>query len=75
MKKETLPKVEKILSDFKSGKADEAEFWIPSLAPRILNRFIALRDKDGKYLGVFEYVLDFNKIDKIAEDKKDAPQL
>ncbi len=26
-----LPKVEKILSDFKSGKADEAEFWVTIL--------------------------------------------
>lgn len=75
MKKETLPKVEKILSDFKSGKADEAEFWIPSLAPRILNRFIALRDKDGQYLGILEYVIDFKIMDKIEEEKKDAPQL
>ncbi len=72
--KAALPKVEKILSDFKSGKADEAEFWIPSLAPKVLNRFIALRDKTGKYLGILEYVLDFNAIEQIAEDKKDAPR-
>jgi len=70
-----IPKVEKILADFKSGKTDEAEFWIPSLAPKILNRFIALRDKSGKYLGILEYILDFNAIEKIAEDKKDAPKL
>ena len=31
--KKVLPKVEKILTDFKSNKADEAEFWIPSLVP------------------------------------------
>ncbi|MBU3915262.1 PAS domain-containing protein [bacterium] len=72
--KNIIPKVEKILSDFKAGTADEAEFWIPSLAPKILNRFIALRDESGKYLGILEYVLDFNAIEKIAIDKKDAPQ-
>lgn len=70
----TLPKVEKILSDFKSGAADEAEFWIPSLRPRLLNRFLAIRDADGKYLGILEYLLDFAAIDQIAEDKKDAPK-
>ncbi len=69
-----LPKVEKILSDFKSGKADEAEFWIPSIAPRLLNRLIALRDKSGKYLGILEYLINFDSIEKIAIDKKDAPK-
>jgi len=72
--KGVLPKVEKILADFKNGKTDEAEFWIPSLAPRILNRFIALRDKSGKYLGILEYILNFDAIDQIEEDKKDAPK-
>ncbi len=68
------PKVEKILSDFKNNKADEAEFWIPSRAPKLLNRFIALRDSSGKYIGILEYLLDFNAIEQIAEDKKDAPK-
>jgi len=69
-----LPKVEKILADFKSGKADQAEFWIPSLAPKLLNRFIAIRDKSGAYLGILEYLLDFTAIERIAIDKKDAPK-
>lgn len=69
-----LPKVEKILSDFKSGAADEAEFWIPSLKPRLLNRFIAIRDRSGKYMGILEYLLDFEAIEQIAIDKKDAPK-
>ncbi len=69
-----LPKVEKILSDFKSGAADEAEFWIPSLAPKLLNRFIAIRDQSGKYLGILEYLLDFKAVEQIAIDKKDAPK-
>ena len=69
-----LPKVEKILADFKSNEADEAAFWIPSLGPKILNRFIALRDSSGKYMGILEYLLDFNAIEQIKEDKKDAPK-
>ena len=66
--------VEKILTDFKNNKADEAEFWIPSLAPKILNIFIALRDSSGKYIGILEYILDFTAIEQIAEVKKDAPK-
>jgi DUF438 domain-containing protein len=73
-KPESLPRLEKMLSDFKSGKADEAEFWIPSLAPRLLNRFIAIRDQDGKYLGILEYLLNFDAIELIAIAKKDAPK-
>ena len=72
--KRALPKVEKILADFKSNKADEAAFWSPGLAPKILNRFIALRDSSGKYMGILEYLLDFNAIEQIAEDNKDAPK-
>lgn len=70
-----LPKLEKLLDDFHSGKVDEGEFWIPSLAPKYLNRFIALRDKSGKYLGVLNCVMDFIAIEQIAEDKKDAPKI
>ena len=72
--KNVLSKVDKILKEFKSGEADEAEFWIPSLGPKLLNRFIALRDSSGTYLGILEYVLDFIAVEKIAEDKKDAPK-
>jgi DUF438 domain-containing protein len=72
--KNVLPKVEKILKEFKNGESDEAEFWIPSLGPKLLNRFIALRDSSGNYLGILEYVLDFMAVEKIAEDKKDAPR-
>lgn len=68
----SLPKVEEILSDLRNGKADEAWFWISTAEPRLLNRFIALRDKEGEYLGILEYVLDFDAIEAIAEDKKDA---
>lgn len=73
--KESLPKVDKILSDLRSGQADEAEFWIPNgeVEQGFLNRFIALRDESGKYLGILEYVLDFAAIKEIAEEKKGAP--
>ena len=75
MTAKTQPKLEKILADFKSGEAKEAEFWMPSLTGKgkALNRFIALHDKNGKYLGILEYVLDFTVVDEIAEEKKDAP--
>lgn len=68
----TLPKVEKILSDLKSGAADEAWFWVSPEAPRILNRFIAFRDSAGQYLGTLEYMLNFDAIAAVAEGKEVA---
>lgn len=74
-RKESLPKVEKMLDDLKSGRKDEDEFWVDSLGPKILNRFIAIRDKEGKYLGTLEFVMDYSALDEIAEQKKNAPRV
>lgn len=73
-KPESLPRLEKILADFKSGRADEAEFWVvvEEIGLRALNRFFAIRDRQGKYLGTMEYLLHFGYLEKIAEEKKDA---
>jgi hypothetical protein len=73
-KKESLPRLEKMLSDFKSGKADEAEFWIvvEEIGLRALNRFFAIRSPEGDYLGTMEYLLNFGTIEQIAEQKKGA---
>lgn len=73
-KESSLPRLEKILSDFKSGKGDEAEFWVvvEDIGLRALNRFFAIRDESGKYLGTMEYLLNFAYINNIAEEKKDA---
>ena len=70
----SLPKLERILSDFKSGEKDEAEFWvvIDDIGLKALNRFFAIRNESGKYLGTMEYLLNFSYIDNIAEEKKDA---
>ena len=70
----SLPRLEQILADFKSGEKDEAEFWVVAeeIGFRALNRFFAIRDKSGAYLGTMEYLLNFSYIDQIAEEKKDA---
>ncbi len=73
-KPESLPRLEKMLADFKSGRADEAEFWVTveEIGLRALNRFFAVRDSEGKYLGTMEYLLNFGYIEQIAEEKKGA---
>ena len=74
-KESSLPKLEKMLADFKSGEKDEDEFWVikEDWGLKALNRFFAIRDESGKYLGTLEYFLNFAYIDNIAEEKKDAP--
>ncbi|MBW2217420.1 MAG: hypothetical protein JRF34_09535, partial [Deltaproteobacteria bacterium] len=50
----------------------EDEFWIDGLGIKLLNRFLAVRDKSGKYMGCLEYLLDFTALDQMAEAKKDS---
>jgi hypothetical protein len=71
-KPESLPRTDRMLSEFKSGQRDEDEFWVEGLGIRLLNRFLAVRDKSGKYVGCMEYLLDFTALEKLAEAKKDS---
>jgi DUF438 domain-containing protein len=68
----SLPRLERLVSDFKNGVKDEDEFWIMVPERKILNRFLAVRDRSGKYQGMIEYLLDFTAMDELAEAKKDA---
>ena len=69
---QNLPLVEAFVSNLKSGKKDEEEFWLLFPDRKILNRFLAVRDKAGKYLGMIEYLFDFKAVEDMAEAKKDA---
>jgi uncharacterized protein len=71
-KESSLPRLEQMVLDFKSRKKDEDEFWMMVPERRLLNRFLAVRDKSGNYLGMIEYVLDFTAMDELAEAKKDS---
>ena len=39
---------------------------------KALNRFFAIRNPQGNYLGTMEYLLNFGYIEQIAEEKKDS---
>lgn len=53
--------VEKILDDFKSGKASHAPFWIQMKGKFIKIEYFALRDEDGQYLGTLEVSQDLTE--------------
>jgi DUF438 domain-containing protein len=72
----SLAKVEQIISEMKTGKRDKAEFWIDlpigvkAEKHKILIRYFALRNKEGKYLGCLEVSQDIHDIQKIKDEKR-----
>jgi len=68
--KQSLDKVNQILSDFKAGKQDSAEFWINLGEKKVYIRYFAVRDKAGKYLGTLEATQDITGIKKIEGEKR-----
>ena len=68
--KQSVDKVNQILSDFKSGKRDSVEFWINLGERKVYIRYFAVRDKAGRYLGTLEATQDITGIKKIEGEKR-----
>jgi len=68
--KHSVDKVNQILSDFKNGKRDSAEFWINLGERKVYIRYFAVRDKTSKYLGTLEATQDITQIKKIEGEKR-----
>jgi len=68
--RDSVYKVNEILTDFKTGHVDSAEFWIDRGEQKIYIRFFAVRDKSGDYLGTLEVVQDITDIQKIKGEKR-----
>ncbi len=66
----SLDKVNRILSDFKSGRRDSAEFWIDLRGRKVYIRYFAVRDKSGRYLGTLEVGQDITEIQGIKGEKR-----
>ena len=73
--------VEKILDDFKSGRASHAPFWIQMKGKFIKIEYFALRGEDGEYLGTLEVSQDLSgnralegerRILEYANDKEES---
>jgi uncharacterized protein len=62
--------VEKILSDFKSGEADSAPFWINMQGKFIHIEYFALRDENGGYLGTLEVSQELTEKRKLAGEQR-----
>jgi hypothetical protein len=62
--------VNRILSDFRSGKRDVAEFWIEMAGMFVYIRYFAIRAADGSYRGSLEVVQDIAKIRGISGERR-----
>ncbi len=74
--KSSLPKVEQIVAEMKSGLRDSARFWIDlPLGPsqekhKVLIEFFALRNPEGKYLGCLEHTMDVQHIRELDGEQR-----
>ena len=68
--KQSVDKVNQLVSDFKSGKRGSAEFWIELKGRKVYIRYFAVRDKTGRYLGTLEVTQDITEIKKIEGEKR-----
>jgi hypothetical protein len=62
--------VERILADFRSGKQDQAAFWINMGGKFIHIEYYALRDDKGEYLGCLEVTQDLTEKRKLEGEQR-----
>lgn len=68
--KKSVHMVEQILSAFKSGERDVAEFWLPIEELMVHIRYFAIRGASGAYLGCVEMVQDVAPLKKIEGQRR-----
>lgn len=62
--------IEKILDDFKSGRASHAPFWIQMHGKFIHIEYFALRDENGEYLGTLEVSQELTHLRNLEGEKR-----
>jgi DUF438 domain-containing protein len=72
--KQSLEKVERILSEMKGGTRESAEFWIDMTVEgkteKILIQYFALRDPTGKFLGCLECSQKISRIQSLSGQQR-----
>jgi len=62
--------VEQILNSFKEGKRNAVDFWIHYQGKYVYIRYLAIRDRQGGYLGTLEVSQEISGIKKIEGEKR-----
>jgi PAS domain S-box-containing protein len=74
--KKSLVKVEQILNEMKEGKREKAIFWIDLKLGenqdkhKVMIQYLALKNKNGEYIGCLEATQDITQIQKITGEKR-----
>jgi len=66
----SLHVVERILSDFRSGQRDVAEFWIEFHGKFVHIRYFAVRGPDRQYLGTLEVTQDLTRLRALSGERR-----
>ena len=62
--------VDRILADFREGRQNVAEFWIPFTGRFVHIRYFAVRSEDGRYLGTLEVTQDVGAIRTLEGERR-----
>jgi len=67
---QSVDKVQKIVTSFKDGSRDSAEFWINLKGKMIYIIFFAVRDENGKYMGALEVAQDITRLQQLTGERR-----
>ena len=62
--------VDRILSDFREGRQNVAEFWIDFHGRFVHIRYFAVRDDKGSYAGTLEVTQDASRIRALEGERR-----
>ena len=62
--------VDRIISDFREGRQNVAEFWIEFQGRFVHIRYFAVRDGEGRYQGTLEVTQDLTAIRKLEGERR-----
>ncbi|AVX30458.1 hypothetical protein CTH_0858 [Carboxydocella thermautotrophica] len=62
--------VEKILDDFKHGRRNKAEFWLPFNGMYVYITYFAVRNEKGEYAGTLEVTQNIKPLQAISGEKR-----
>lgn len=62
--------VNQLLADFKAGRKDVEDFWIPLKDKFVYIRYFAVRDEEGTYLGTLEFTQNIAPIKALEGQKR-----
>ncbi|MDU4694182.1 MAG: DUF438 domain-containing protein [Paenibacillus sp.] len=62
--------VNQLLEDFKAGRKDAEDFWIPVKDKFVYIRYFAVRSEDGRYLGTLEFTQNIAPIRELEGQKR-----